>query len=495
MSQAVALPASQEQLGPPERLHPLYLLTGLGQSVRGAWGLMAGGAVLAAQGRWWLAILLVVGSAIFSAVALFVRWLKLEYRVGPHEIRIDSGWLSRTSRAIPFDRVTDVDLEQGPLHRLFGLARVKLETGGSGGGKEEEGVLHTISLERAEALREHIRGRRGKADSITAAVAATEEMDPVYAMDLRRVLTAGLFNFSLAVIAGLFGITQTMGDALGFDPFERSFWIGLLAQSAPLRDTILGHQIIAVTAGTLLLLLLGMGTGLVRTLLREYGFRLDRTAAGFRRRRGLLTLTDVSIPAKRVQATILASGPIRRRFGWWELKLQSLAQDGGKGDHVVAPLAHEVETDAILGSLDWKSGVRADTWLPVSRAFVTSFIGILMPAALATIATLPFFGPVGLAWLGGGALAIAVRWVDWKHTRYALEGEGVFIETGWWRHRRSMIPLIKIQSVDISESWWSRMFGICTLRLGVAGGSGFSDHHVPALSRPQAEALRAQLLS
>ena len=61
-----------------------------------------------------------------------MRWLKLEYRVGAHELRIDSGWLSRTSRAIPFDRVTDVDLEQGPLHRLFGLARVKLETGGLG---------------------------------------------------------------------------------------------------------------------------------------------------------------------------------------------------------------------------------------------------------------------------------------------------------------------------------------------------------------------------
>ena len=49
MSHAAALPTSQEQLGPPERLHPLYLVTGLGQSVRGAWGLMAGGAVLAAS--------------------------------------------------------------------------------------------------------------------------------------------------------------------------------------------------------------------------------------------------------------------------------------------------------------------------------------------------------------------------------------------------------------------------------------------------------------
>ncbi len=457
--------------------------------------MLAGGAILAAQGRWWIAILLVVGSAVFSTVALFLRWLKLEYRVGPHEIRIDSGFLNRTSRAIPFDRVTDVDLEQGPLHRLFGLARVKLETGGSAGGKEEEGVLHTIKLERAEALREHIRARRGKADPVAAAAVAAEDAEPIYAMDLRRVLTAGLFNFSLAVIAGLFGLTQTMGDALGFDPFERSFWVGILAQSAPLRDTIMAHQIIAAVAGSLLLLLLGIGTGLVRTLLREYGFRLDRTTAGFRRRRGLLTLTDVSIPAKRVQATILAGGPIRRRFGWWELKLQSLAQDGGKGDHVVAPLAREVETDAILGSLNWKSSVHPDSWRPVSRAFVTSFVGILLPAAVATVATLPFFGPIGLAWLGGGALAIGVRWLDWKHTRYALEGGGLFMETGWWRHRRSMVPLIKIQSLDISESWWSRIFGICTLRLGVAGGSGFSDHHVPALSRAQAEALRAQLLT
>ena len=497
MSHATALPTSQEQLGPPERLHPLYLVTGLGQSVRGAWGLMAGGAILAAQGRWWLAILLVAGSAVFSTVALLVRWLKLEYRVGPDELRIDSGWLSRNSRAIPFDRVTDVDLEQGPLHRLFGLARVKLETGGSAGGKEEEGVLHTISLERAEALREHIRARRGRADPMKAAPAAavTEDLEPIYAMDLKRVLTAGMFNFSLAVIAGLFGVTQTMGDALGFDPFERSFWVGLLAKSAPLRDTIMAHQIIAALAGSLLLVLLGIGTGMVRTLLREYGFRLDRTAAGFRRRRGLLTLTDVSIPAKRVQATILASGPVRRRFGWWELKLQSLAQDGGKGDHVIAPLARETETHAILASLDWESDVRPESWRPVSRAFVTSFIGILLPAAVATIATLPFFGPIGLAWLGGATLAVAVRWIDWKHTRYAFEGGGLFVETGWWRHRRSMIPLAKIQSIDIAESWWSRLFGICTLRLGVAGGSGFSDHHVPSLSREQAEAVRAELLA
>ena len=495
MSEATALTASHEALGPPERLHPLYLLTGLGQAFRGAWGLMAAGAVLAAQGRWWLLILMAVVFASYSIGSLFLRWLKLEYRVGAHELRIDSGWLSRTSRAIPFDRVTDVDLEQGPLHRLFGLARVKLETGGSAGGADEEGVLHTISLDRAQALREHIRARRGAVEQQAMGSVESEETASLFTMDNRRVLIAGVFNFSLAVIAGLFGVTQTMGDALGFDPFERSFWIGLMAQSAPLRELVIAHQIIAVIAGSVLLLLLGIGTGLVRTTLREYGFKLDRTETGFRRRRGLLTLTDVSIPSKRVQATILASGPVRRHFGWWQLKLQSLAQDGGKGDHVVAPLAREEEAADIAGSLGWHLSPTGNSWQPVSRAFFTSFIGILVPASLLTVAALPFLGPVGLLWLAGAGLAMGVRWFDWRRTRFAASKHALFIQTGWWRHRRSMIPLRKIQSLDISESWWSRIFGICTLRLGVAGGSGFSDHHVPALTKPQAESLRAELLA
>lgn len=494
MSEAAALPATQELLGPAERLHPLYLVTGLGQTVRGAWGLLAGGAVLASQGRWWIAIVLLVGSAVVSFVSLLVRWLKLEYRVGAHEIRIDSGWLSRTSRAIPFDRVTDVDLEQGPIHRLFGLARVKLETGASAGGKEEEGVLHTISLDRAEALREHIRARKGIAPAASTSSAAETESPPLFAMDSKRVLIAGLFNFSLAVIAGLFGVTQTMGDALGFDPFEREFWIDLFARSGPIQDLIMAHQIGAIVAGTILLVLLGIGTGFVRTLLREHGFRLDRTESGFRRRRGLLTLTDVTIPAKRVQAAILADGPVRRRFGWRELKLQSLSQDGGKGDHVVAPLAREGEAAMILDSLSWPHAPLPDTWRPVSRAYVTSFIGILAPAALLTAAAIPFLGPVALLWLAGATLAIGMRWLDWKRARYALDRGTLFVERGWWRHRRNLVPIRKIQSIDLSESWWSRAFGICTLRLGVAGGRGFSDHHVPALTRTEAEALRAELL-
>lgn len=488
-----ALPETQELLGPPERLHPLYLLTGLGQSLKGAWGMLAGSAYFATTGRWWIVAVMAVLLLFFSVGSLFLKWLKLEYRVGRDEIRIDSGFLSRTSRAIPFDRVTDVDLEQGPLHRLFGLAKVKLETGASAGDKEEEGVLHIISLARAEALREHIRGRRGQ--RITPTAEAAIEGPALYSMSTGRVLAAGLFNFSLAVIAGLFGVSQTMGDALGFDPFKRQFWLDLLDRYEPLRALLLSHQIVAILGGGILLVLLGIGTGLARITLREYGFRLDRTDSGFRRRRGLLTLTDVAIPAKRVQAAILASGPIRQVFGWWALKLQSLAQDGGKGNHVVAPLTREEEAAVILASLGWPIAPSQAAWRSVSRAFVTSFAGILAPASLLTLLGFFYLGPIALLLLAGAGLAIVIRWLDWRDTRYALENRSLFVETGWWRHRRSMVFTPKIQSVNLSENFWNRVFGICTLRLGVAGGSGFSGHHVPALTRVEAEALRAELLT
>ena len=117
---------------------------------------MAGGyaviGYLAVSGRMQTALIGAVLLILFMAAGLFLYWRRFEYRVGENEIRIDSGILNRTHRSIPFGRIQDVDITQGPVARLLGLARVKFETGGSAG--EEEGVLQAILLERAQELRE-----------------------------------------------------------------------------------------------------------------------------------------------------------------------------------------------------------------------------------------------------------------------------------------------------------------------------------------------------
>lgn len=483
--------AKSADLAPPERLHPLILLTGLGGSLRGMAGGYAAVGYLAATGR--LGTALLAGGALlaFLIVGLFLYWRRFEYRVGAHEIRIDSGILSRTHRSIPFERVQDVDISQGPVARLLGLAKVKFETGGSAGG--DEGILPAIALARAEALGQHVRARRGMQPMGHTALA--DEAQPLFAMDLKRVLIAGVFNFSLAIFAGLFGASQTFGDLLGFDPFERRFWEGLLADS-PLANYAAGHRGAAVVAGLGVLLLAGLLTGLVRTLMREYGFRLDRTGTGLRRRRGLLTKTDVTLPLRRVQAALILTGPVREHFGWRELKFQSLARDeeAKTGDHVVAPLATSDELRPIMDELGWSEALDDQPWQPISRAYVTSFAIWLVPLLLLAVGGL-FFSPFALLWIGALGIAFGTRWLAWRRTRFALTGERLMIGRGWWRRSTVVLPLRSIQSIDLTENAVSRRLGIAALTIGVAGGSGFAGHSIPALPREKASQLRQALLS
>ena len=480
-------------VGEPERLHPLFLLTGLGGSLRGMAGGYAFIAYLAVSGRLGTALLATAALFVLLAISTFIYWRRFEYRVGTNEIRIDSGILSRTHRSIPFDRVQDVDISQGPLARLLGLAQVKFETGGSAG--QEEGVLPAITLERAGELRELVRARRSSA-AVAQADAEQQEQPPVYSMGPKRLLLAGLFNFSLAVFAVLFGFSQTMGDVVGFDPFSRSFWRWMLSASVPVQQFILANQIVTAIAGLLSLVAIGIGTGIVRTALRDWRFRLDKSGAGLRRRRGLLTLTDVTLPLRRAQAAIVGTGPVRDRFGWRELKLQSLARDeGGSGDHVLAPLARDEEVGAILAALGWRPLPGEIDWKRVSSAFAWVLTIAVAPLLLLAAAQMLFMPLIGAAMLVAICGGVALRWLAWRRTGFALDSDRLLIRSGWWRRRVLVLPIRRIQSIDLSQNFISRWFGTAWLTFGVAGGSGFAAHEIPALKEEKASALREQLLS
>lgn len=462
----------------PERLHPLALLSDAGKAARNMFGGLAAGGYLAFQGRAEVG-LLVVGAIVLVALAgLLLHWWRFSFRVGTDAIRIDSGVLSRNHRTIPFDRIQDVSIAQGPVQRLVGVATVTLETGGSSGGKEE-GVLAGVALARAEAIRDHVRAQRrgARVEAVPEAVGADPE--PIFAMDARRVLVCGLFNFSLALFAGLFGASQTVGDLFGIDPFERAFWRPILVESG-WGAWLLGHRIGLAVGGIAVLVLAGLATGLVRTFLREWGFRLDRSGAGLRRRRGLLTRTDVVLPLRRVQAAVIATGPVRNAFGWRSLSVLSLAGDtGDKGqssNHVLAPLATDEELQGIGAELGWSVPGVATQWRPVSRAYVWTFCVLLLPV----FPLLLLLGPI--------------RWLQWRNTAWALEDGRLLIRTGWWRRRTLLLPLRNVQSVDLVETSLSRRFDTAQLVIGIAGGS-LLGHRIPALPRKDASLLRRKLLS
>ena len=316
-------------------------------------------------------------------------------------------------------------------------------------------------------------------------------------MDLRRVLLEGVFNFSLAVLGGLVGLTQTFGDTMGFDPFRTT--ASGRACSPPARRSATSCAAMPLSPrlpAPSVLILIGLGTGILRTLLRDYGFRLDRTANGLRRRRGLLTVTDVVLPAKRTQAAVIATGPVRDRFGWSELKFQSLAkEDGGKGDHVVAPLADDDEIGTVLAAIGWQP--------PQATGMAAGVAGLCLglPVRLAAggagrRASCSILAPLqgDLARRRRSPLVVATRWLAWRRYAYALDGDRLLVRSGWWRRRIKILPIRNIQSVDYVQIFVDRWFGTADLAIGVAGG-GLTGHGIKALPAKTAREIREQLLS
>lgn len=74
---------------------------------------------------------------------------------------------------------------------------------------------------------------------------------------------------------------------------------------------------------------------------------------------------------------------------------------------------------------------------------------------------------------------------------YILNGE-LIIKKGWLKKETNTIPLHRIQTVHIEESFLHTALGIVKVSIETAG-SGKTEASIDALSKPMAEALKAQL--
>ncbi|QTD54631.1 PH domain-containing protein [Parasphingorhabdus cellanae] len=430
-------------------------------------------------------------------------WSRFSYHIGPKEIRIKSGLLSRNNRSIPFDRIQDVSLEQKLVSRVLGLATVKLETGASAG---EDGKLDALALADAEALRDTVRdyksGVSAMATDITGETASTEDADerpPLFAMDNRRIFIAGLFNFSFILLAILGAIAQNLDFLLPDDFFNPWYWAEQLSEQDMVNGLSFSAQIAGAVGALVSLIAVGMGSGIIRTFIREYGFRLDRVdrgQPGFRRRRGLFTLTDMVMPIHRVQAAILKTGPIRQRFGWYHLKFQSLASDGsGESDHSAAPCAQMEEVDPILN----ETGItnvprdlefhRVDPALWWRDAIIITIVLGAVAVGNGTFVHTGFYALILLA-----IPIISVMILNWRHHQYALTANQLFVRAGWWRRKLTIVPIRKIQTVDVGQSPLDHPLDLATITVGIAGGSSMAPLKINDIPITTAMALRKKLI-
>lgn len=455
--------------------------------------------------RAWLFVPLGLALGVGVIVAIsYVQWRHLRYRLGESDIRLERGLLSRSARTVPYERIQDVSVEQSLVPRLFGMVQVTFETGA--GGKDELKLAYVSEAE-GDALRETVRARKA-GESVEAgeeageAGAPAEETRPLFAMDLRRLLTFGLFEFSLVIFAVLGGAAQQFEFLLPFEFWDFTEWGGLLTgPGSRLAQLGLAAQVFGAIVALAALASIGLATGVVRTVLRDYGFRLEETPKGLRRRRGLLTRSDVVMPIHRVQALKLTTGIVRRRFGWYGLAAVSLAQDSKASSHVVVPFATIGEIAPVVAATGFALPDESAAWRrPSFRYRMDRALLGAVPLGLAAVLSALFipglpqangFGvlvPLLLLALAG-FFALREHFL-WRYDRHALDPRYIHVRRGWLAPRLDIASRLKLQSVEITQGPIARRHGYAEVRFGVAGGK----LEMQGIPLDEARAIRAAVL-
>lgn len=444
-----------------------------------------------------------IGLAIVAIGTLFgyVAWRRLTYTIREQDIRVERGMFARSARSVPYERIQDVSLEQKLIPRLLGLVAVKFETGAGGG---DDLSLTFLKEEHGEELRQLVRAWRDEheagADVDRGAQPIAREAEPLFTMGPRRLFTFGLFEFSLAVFAVLAGLTQYADGFVDFEIWDPNIWETFLEEQLGVVAALGTYaQIVSAIAGLFAVFLIGSATGLARTFMREWNFLLERTARGFRRRRGLFTRTDVVMPIHRVQGIVIGTRAIRYRFGWHSLKFVSLAQDAGAANHVVAPFAKLDEIAPIAAAAGFAVPDETADWHRASKRYMVdsaivealTIFGIGLAVWAAFLSFLPDWSDVviGVTLMLAGISALA-QVFSWRFQRHMLDPDQIAVRSGVFSPRSRIANRTKLHSAQIAQGPIARWRGYATLHLGQAGGE-FAILGIPI---ERARAVRAMVL-
>lgn len=435
---------------------------------------------------------------VVLVVISVLQYLSYRYRIGSDTISIRSGLLARNRREIPFARIHNVVVHQNPLHRLFGVAEVRLE---SAGGRQAEAQMRVLRLEQAMALEQQI--RQPGAEPLAALddspgqppalpMTAEQRAHVLLRLRLRDVLTLGLLSNRgwVLLAAGIGALVQIVPRGM-LDERLASSGREALGYANGLQPGNVGLALLA--AALLLLGWLAMRVlSMVLALLRYHGFELTEQQRRLTVSAGLLSRVRSSVAQRRIQAWTLRESTLQRWAGKRQLRIDSAASQGGQDGErralrELAPLASPVQCEALvqhlLPNLQWPPA----QWQPVPlrgswRLCLTSLWLVLVLSGVLYWR----WGPIGLALLAWLPVALWSARRQMARIGWHQDARYVAVRGGWWQRWWRWAELDKLQALRLTRSPLDKLLGTSSIWLDTAGTHG--EQAVRLRYLPQAEA-------
>jgi putative membrane protein len=475
---------------PPRRLH---LATPIFLAIKQARQLIPLLAIVLIQRR----LFLLVAAGLIVIAITVLQWMRRTWTLDGRAIRIDEGVLGRRRRVVPFDRIQQVSLVRKPIHRLLGVATLRVETAGGSGGSEVD--LDVVSLADATWLRDTLIAAKaaatvtgpgaGTAPAVaddTGAAPAPPREHVVARLDLKDVVLAGVTGARAAAALAVLGPLFQYGDEIGFIE-------GFMDRLDPERLLELGPLFATVAALGAVVVWFALAAG--SSVLTDYGFTMLLRGGDLVVRRGLLERREAVLPLARVQVVRIDESLPRRALGYGSIRVSS-AGAAGRDDsagRVAIPILPRARFDEVLGLVLPGSAPLPHLERPPPaarrRAVSRRLLGTLPAAAGLTLfgwlaLDLPAVGvTLGVVLL---ALAVPAGLAAWRNMGSAMPGAFVYARDGVLVRTTSIVPAVKAQSARVTATVFQRRAGLATFHVDVAGSSG---PHVLDAAAPRATQL------
>ena len=442
-----------------------------------------------------LALLFFVPTFIFA----LIRYFTIRYRISDGELVVQEGLIFRRVRTVPVERIQNIDMVQGILHRMLNLAEVRVETAS---GTKPEAVLKVLSLDEMERLREGVKlqKRTSQAASLDAAPGATLAHPDSNAGDLSPVgsaaselllkipiswlAKAGFASNRGFVLVGLmlgFYFQFAQGNPGDINAGDLGLWNFIPDNGSPLVKA--GVIAAGLAVGLVLLRLLGIGW----YILRFFGYELRQVGDDFKISCGLLTKVSATVPRKRIQFISVHRGLIMR---WMKLAAVRIETAGGAADDSenatttvsrrwFIPVLPESSVAEMIAELRPGIDLNMDgyQWIPLAKRAQSRFIRIACVVSCVIVAAT--FLTFGWQWAIAALIAFpilifyAIR--KSQSVKYARTESGVVYRSGVLAKKTSFSFFEKIQAASWRQTPFDRRWQMATLSVDTAA-AGPAEH-------------------
>ena len=441
-----------------------------------------------------IGIVLAAVAAIVGLAAL--TWYRFTYQVANRQLIIAQGIFSRRVRTIPVDRIRAIDSQVGPLHRVLGLAKLKIEAAAAGTGNEEA-EIDGLPTATALALRNDLlRARRrprvaggGAVGENRVGAHPTDAGDPTSGGLLANRQSGGLANdadeFSDEPIEDI-EYSRSRASWLLYAPLVGSYLaiplagIGFLSQFVDdlpeswfswvnLDPSTLsaGQFALAVLA---LLALLALGA-VIGAVFLNWRFLLVKRGDLMVSERGLLTRRNVSVEIPRIRGYTLSEGLGMRLVRAARLTALITGVSNANSRSQLLPLGPRAEAVTVAR----RAVRRFDTPLrPHPRAALRRrLVRAVLPGAVVLVVGL-ILNVLSVIIVGAVLIGLGIPLgIDrYRSLGHATEGDAFAVRSGSFVRQTTVMQRRAVVGWKIQQSYFQKRAGVSTVTALVGAGSG-----------------------